>query len=256
MGKPVCTLAIYFRAFPSHPLVLAANRDEHLLRPSQPPGVLDADFGIFGGRDDRFGGTWFAVNRFGVAAAILNRRTAAAPDPSLRSRGLLCVEALRKRSARAARSWMEKGVDGGGYNPFNLLVADAHDAWVATNHARVLSTTALTPGLHLLTNLDLNDATCPRIAASYRLFAALGDDVTSPLDPTFLPRLQSVLGRHDTPLDPRMAEPGNSLCVHAGEYGTRSSTVVFLGDGQWTFFHTDEPPCRGVLRRQPIESSF
>ena len=49
---PVCTLAVYVRAFPEFPVIVAANRDEFFSRPTSPPLLLDSESGIFGGRDD------------------------------------------------------------------------------------------------------------------------------------------------------------------------------------------------------------
>lgn len=242
----MCTLAVYSRAFPDHPLVIAANRDEFLARPSASPQLLDIAGEIFGGRDEMFGGTWFGVQASGMAAALLNRRSEAPPDPSRRSRGLLCLDVLRCRTQEAARRLIEK-VEAVAYNPFNLLVADRESAWVATNHAGRLEITDLSPGLHLLTNLDLNDPTCPRIAGSYRLFAAVLDERRLvPGSDGFVERMRRILSSHDTALDPRSDAPGNSLCLHLGQYGTRSSTLAFLHrGGKWTYLHSNQAPCRG-----------
>ena len=194
----MCTLAIYVGAVDEFPLVVAANRDEFLARPTSPPGLLARRHGIFGGRDDVAGGTWLAVNRAGVVAALLNRRTAQAPDPSRRSRGQLCLSMLRASSASGAAELLrEERADA--YNPFNLLVADRDGGWIATNHRSEMAICSLERGLHLVTNLDLNDPTCPRIAASYRRFAAmLASDAPKPASQEFRDRLQSVLASHDT----------------------------------------------------------
>ena len=253
----MCTLAIYFRAFPKFPLVIAANRDEFLSRPSLSPGVIDAGARIFGGRDQIHGGTWLGVNAWGVAAALLNRRSEDLPDPSRRSRGLLCLDALHFSSAVAARSLIEDSSTRV-YNPFNLLVADPTAAWVASNHTDRITWRDLNPGLHLLTNLDLDDPECPRIALSYRMFSEILEvGPASPTVPEFAARLRAILSTHDTALDPREAPSGNSLCLHAGEYGTRSSTLIFLDDtGCWTYLHSDLPPCRGEFRLQATKSIF
>jgi uncharacterized protein with NRDE domain len=249
----MCTLAVYFRAFPEYPLVIAANRDEFLSRPSLPPGVIDSHAAIFGGRDLVHGGTWLGVNAHGVAAALLNRRSEQPPDPSLRSRGLLCLDALRCRSAGDARLMVQKRKVGE-YNPFNLLVVDREEAWVATNHAGRFAVKKLTPGLHLLTNLDLDDPECPRIATSYQMFAGLIEERKTPAGSRqFVGRLRAILSTHDTALDPR-APTGNSLCLHAAEYGTRSSTVILRDQaGRWTYFHCDAPPCRGEYHEESFD---
>jgi uncharacterized protein with NRDE domain len=249
----VCTLAIYVRTFPKFPAVVAANRDEFLSRPTSPPLVLDQESGIFGGRDDVAGGTWLAVNRRGVVAALLNRRTDQPTDPKRESRGQLCLAMLREPSAQAARAAIAAQAPQR-YNAFNLLVADSGDAWVATNHGATMMITDLDLGLHLITNLDLNDPTCPRIASSYQLFAELlRSDAPKPSTAEFRDRLRTILSAHDTELDPRSSGHGNSLCLHSAHYGTRSSSLIFLDDSQrWSYFHANEPPCRAHYASQAV----
>ena len=249
----MCTLAIYVRSFPEFPAIVAANRDEFFSRPTSPPLVLDHERGIFGGRDDVAGGTWLAVNRRGVVAALLNRRTDEPADPKRESRGQLCLAMLRQPSAEAARVAITEQAPQR-YNPFNLLVADSRHAWIATNHGAAMTVVDLDRGLHLITNLDLNDPTCPRIASSYQLFAALlRSDAPKPPTVEFRDRLRAILSAHDTQLDPRRPGFGNSLCVHSEEYGTRSSSLIFLdGSRRWSYFHANQPPCRGHYAPQPV----
>ena len=249
----MCTLAIYVRTVVGYPLVVAANRDEFFSRPASAPRLLDDEAKIFGGRDEVAGGTWLAVNHFGVVAALLNRRSDRQADPERRSRGLLCLSMLRMPTAAQACAGLSYE-QGETYNPFNLLVADRERAWIATNNGAAISIQGLDPGLHLVTNLDLNDPTCPRIAASHRLFAELlAAGAPRAAAPEFCERLRQILSTHDTPLDPRGAAAGNSLCVHSEEYGTRSSTVLFLDDAnRWTYLHTNEAPCRSDYAREPV----
>jgi hypothetical protein len=109
-------------------------------------------------------------------------------------------------------------------------------------------------GLHLLSNLDVDDPRCPRIAASQQAFAAAGERYTRDGDrAAFLAQLAVVLSDHTTPLDPR--GPGG-LCVHADGYGTRSSSVILVGaDGRVLgYHHADGPPCRTPL--EPVALPF
>ena len=242
----MCTLAIYYRVFPGYPVVIAANRDEYLDRPATPPAVLDERPRIVGGKDLRAGGTWLGVNQHGVIAGLLNRRTAdyGPADPKLRSRGLLCLDALRRRDARSAARFVA-AQPGAAYNPFNLLVASAEAAFVTYNRGGEIDQAQLRPGFHLLTNADVDDFECPRISRSFGRFAELGARPGFAHDP--LGRrddLARLLADHATQLDTRSGRP-NALCMHLGDYGTRSASLLFIArDGAISHFFAAGPPCR------------
>jgi uncharacterized protein with NRDE domain len=247
----VCTLAIWLSTLPTLPLVIAANRDEFLDRPASAPTVLDESRRIVGGRDLRAGGTWLALAANGLVAGVLNRRTPQPPDPAKRSRGALLVDVLRCPSVDAAAAVLA-ALDGDAFNAFNLLVADAGGhAVVAQNQERAMRLTWLRPGVHLVTNLDVNDPTCPKIARSHRLFAAAGERFAVDLDRTaFRDGLRVVLSDHTTVLDPRLPDVLGAICVHADRFGTRSSQLVFRDEaGAFEHWFADGPPC--VTAYQP-----
>jgi uncharacterized protein with NRDE domain len=238
----MCTLAVYVRCTPALPLLVAANRDEFLDRPSADPRQLAADPWVVGGQDLSAGGTWFGVNGAGLVVGLLNRRRPGGPDQGLQSRGLLTLTMLQQPGLAAARRALE-GEDGAAYNAFNLLIADRDEALVVTNRGGAIQVTTLDPGVHLLTNLELNDPTCPRIAKSWERFRAL--DLARAADPAdLLPRLRTILADHSTALDPR-ADVIDTLCVHLPGYGTRSSSIVAGNPtGRLRYWHAPGPPCR------------
>jgi uncharacterized protein with NRDE domain len=245
----VCTLAVFLGVFPEAPLVVAANRDEFLARATAPPGLLRSESPrAFGGRDLIAAGTWLGVNESGIVAGMLNRRTTGALDPSCRSRGQLCLDMLAHAAATDAAA-EATAAPAARYNPFNLLVADPQHGVVVTHGAgEAPHLVRLERGLHLLSNLDVDDPRCPRIAASQQKFAAAGERYARDRDrAAFVSRLAGVLADHTTPLDPR--GPGG-LCVHADGYGTRSSSVILIGaDGRVLgYHHADGPPCRTPLQ--------
>src|SRR6266436_5417239 len=105
----MCTLAIYFRTFADYPVIIAANRDEYLARPALPPTSLLDEPRVIGGKDLRASGTWLGINEHGLVAGLLNRRNGDSEnDASLRSRGLLCLDALRYSSAPEAARFVER----------------------------------------------------------------------------------------------------------------------------------------------------
>jgi len=240
----MCTLAIYFRATADCPVVIAANRDEFLERPASDRTILLEHPHVVGGKDLKAGGTWLGISENGIVAGLLNRRAENGGNPDARSRGLLCLDALRRRTAREAAEFAsrERGSD---YNPFNLLIVSRDEAFVAYNRGASIEVVEIQPGLHLLSNLDLNDFECPKISASYGKFAALGNREDLKRDPIGQrAALGALLADHNTQLDSRSGRP-NALCLHLENYGTRSSSLIFMrGDSnEIAHYFAPGPPC-------------
>jgi|SRR5579875_618604 len=245
----MCTLAIYFQVFPTRPVVVAANRDEFLDRPALAPTVLNQAPVIAGGKDLKAGGTWLAINQFGMVAGLLNRRSSTAADPSLRSRGQLCLQALHHADVEQAIAYVTRQ-DPNAYNPFNLLVASPRVAVVADNRGGRIRATRLAPGMHLLTNLDVDDFECPRISAAFERFRALCQEpALGDRGAELRARLATLLADHSTQLDPRSNRP-NALCLHGDKYGTRSSSIISIGaSGASEHYFAPGPPCVNVHTR-------
>lgn len=208
---------------------------------------------MFSGIDLVAGGTWLGINEVGMVAGLLNRRTAQPIDPSKRSRGQLCLDALQAPSlARALEGAV--AYPAAVHNPFHLLLADAERAVVVGNAFETLRVHELPPGVHVLTNLEINDPTCPRVAKSHGLFAAASAALIAADERRFLAEVTAVLADHSTPLDPRSTHPTN-LCVHLERYGTRCATVL-LYDAEvrrWRYWYADGPPCRAPLHELEID---
>lgn len=251
--RKMCTLAVYFQEFPHHPVVIAANRDELLTRPSTAPTLLWKSPWIVGGKDLIAGGTWLGVNAAGMVAGVLNRRTPTAADPCKRSRGQLCLEVLKRCHPEEALAFLatQRAQD---YNPFNLLMATPASAYVAYSFADTISVQPLKPGLHLLTNLNLDDPTCPRIARSYQRFAQAGQTFLRSSSLTeFRSLLHTILSNHVAPLDPRDPTTSGSLCIHTDSYGTRSSSLIVYTPAlnDYRHFFAPGPPCTSSYHEIP-----
>lgn len=244
----MCTLAIFRNSSARYPLVVAANRDEYLERPASLPARLDDMPNVVAGRDLEAGGTWLGCRVEGpfLLAGLLNRRTPGALGNlphSLRSRGLLCLDALGESSVDA----FEKGFDerkAAQHGPFNLLLADATRAVVFDNRDGA-GRTELDEGLSVLTNLDVNDPRCPRLASARRGFSEVATVLAN--DPSvdeLVEALSAVLADHANSVDPQDADAFARVCVHAGPYGTRSSSIIVLSDDSTVSYrHADGPPC-------------
>ena len=145
----MCLITFAYNHHPGYRLVLAANRDEFLDRPTAPLGYHYPGETILAGRDLRSGGTWLGMDGGGRLAAITNYRDPSRvvnPAPSrgeiildyLRS-GLMAEAFLEKFSARASR-----------YSGFNLLLADCDNLVHYSNVSD--RSTRLTSGVYGLSN--------------------------------------------------------------------------------------------------------
>lgn len=250
----MCTLAVFRDVWTAWPLVVAANRDEFLVRSTESPRPWPEVPGLLAGRDLEAGGTWFGVRQSPapLVVGVLNRRPvdgpSAATAPGQRSRGLLCLDALRSGSRHRAlaglSSWQAEDFAG-----FNLLLADREGAVVVDNRSGYHHT-ELEPGLSVLTNLDLNDPRCPRLAGATRVFAGVQKavPVDAELD-SLVAALGAALASHEVVGASDSANPLARVCVHTHGYGTRSSSIVAVPvSGPPRVFCADGAPCSSQFR--------
>jgi uncharacterized protein with NRDE domain len=227
----MCTLIALHRCIADAPLVVAANRDEFHERPTEGPALREASISVVAPLDLRAGGTWLGINEWGLFAAVTNRRCEAL-DASRRSRGWLVMEALAEATAERAALRFEK-LPEFAYNPFNLFMADEESAHLITYADRPLRID-LAAGPHVIGNVH-PDESSPKLE---RLRAEVGS-ILSGEDP--LGALAGVCRTH------RVGAPFESTCVHAGEYGTRSSTLLRIG-AEPALRYAEGPPCEAPYR--------
>jgi uncharacterized protein with NRDE domain len=233
----MCLLAVSFQQLSDAPLAIAANREEYFARPSLPPAVRPGPPRVLCGTDARAGGTWLGVNEHGMVVAVTNRRKAAAPHPP-RSRGLLCRELLNLDSADAAVEHARRELESGRYDGANFLCADAGRA-VVVHGGDVIEFVNLEPGLHLLTNGDVNDDADARQALARKLFAeaALSDAAK------FIAAAQRVCSY-------RTSDNAHSIVLRDALRGTVSSSILALTSDPRAamFLHAPGPPDRTAYR--------
>jgi len=217
----MCTLLVGIDRPRPGMLLLGANRDEALKRPAMPPHVLVREPRIVAGRDLLAGGTWLGVHHDRFVAALLNRmspegeegtgaRWATGMEPD-RSRGLLCLDALRMDDARHALDWVADEVLTCRYAPFTLFVADENGASCAYWDGVTLRREELRPGWHVVTHVDADDPFDPRVDLAHTMLRTAPPHTPEDLEP--------ILKSHDG---------GRSICLHAEGHGTVSSTLLAL----------------------------
>lgn len=223
----MCLIVLALHAHPHHPLVVAANRDEALGRPTAPAAYWPEEDGLLAGRDLESGGTWMGVTRAGRFAALTNVRDPRAHDPGAPSRGGLAVRFLAgeddpRDHVRAVAAERVRR------NGFNLLAgAGGRLAWVSNAGG---GPAEVTPGIHAVSNAAL-DSPWPkalRAAAGLRRALAAG----SAIDPE---ELFAILSDRRIAADDELPSTGVPLeaerllsapFIVAPGYGTRASTLL------------------------------
>ena len=228
----MCTLVALHCCAPGAQLWVAANRDEFLARPAEGPALRAGRNGpIVAPLDCRAGGTWWGLNARGVFAAVTNRPTAA-PDPFRRSRGQLVLDLLAAASAGEAAA-QAAALERDRYNPFNLFLADARDAF-AVVYEGAPTLLSLAPGVHVVGNADPDARDVPKIRRALeraeRVAAGAADAIRD--------GLAALCRTHGDDADPK-----GDTCVHLGGYGTRSSSLLRLGPAGDRLEHAAGPPC-------------
>ena len=235
----MCTLGILLGASERHPLVIAANRDERLDRPSTAPEAWPGAPRIAAGRDLVAGGTWLGVNEHGIVAGLTNLWTDGPADPTRRSRGEIVSGLLRSGSIEAARGFAS-GLRGGETNPFLAVCAAPERGGFWIEGQDRIAIHPLEPGIHAFGNV-VPDAAHPKLDRATRslreAFGSRGGEEPEDLRDALAVALATHRGSRG---------PTESVCVHTDlGYGTVSSSILLLGRrtarGRW--FHAAGPPC-------------
>jgi uncharacterized protein with NRDE domain len=234
----MCLLVVASRVVAGEPLLVGANRDELLERPSTSVTLLEeGPPRVLGGRDELSRGTWLAVNEYGVCAGLTNQPLGDAKDPSKRSRGALPLELARHATASDAVGALVSSFRPGDYNGSWLLVGDRTSLFfvdfTGTGEGVAI---ALPPGIHVLENRALGE-TSPKVdLVRTELDVELDGDGLAEA-------FRRVLADHRNPEGEE--RPNAANCVHLETFGTRSSCIVRVpsGTGAPRMWVADGPPC-------------
>jgi uncharacterized protein with NRDE domain len=267
----MCLMAFAIQAAPGLPLLLAANRDEALDRPTLPLHRWTTPHGtpVVAGRDERDGGTWLGTTGPGSphphsarVAMLTNVRQGRDTTRWPRSRGELPLRWLDGTPLDT----LTRHLDPTAYGAFNLVVGDLATGqwhWLTNRPPHLhggtgLHCQALTPGVYGLSNAGLDTPWPKTLALRTALQQAL-PQWTHTHRPQAEHALWTTLAdRHVWPDDalPHTGVPLeweralSAIWVdHPQGYGTRTSALLSVvqgsdhGDGwEWTFQeHTWRP---------------
>lgn len=261
----MCLLIALFQVVPSAPLIVAANRDERHDRPAVAITTLrEAQPRVLGGRDEVAGGTWLAVNEFGVVAGLTNVPSPQGLDTTKRSRGELPVALATHQDAAAAVAWICATVDPSDYNPCWLLVGDRELLfYVDLTGGRRPVARQLPAGSYVLENAPLLPRSAKALHVAGLMAAAEpGRDAIGEGGAAGVSEVREALAavlRDHSPVPgstvPGSTVPGSTVpgwlsaaCVHGNGYGTRSAMIVTVRTtGPPQVQVADGPSCQAPL---------
>lgn len=250
----MCLILVAWRVHPDYPLVVAANRDEFFLRPTAPAAFWQDAPQVLAGRDLDAGGTWMGLTRRGRFAALTNFRDPAQTRQDAPSRGKLVADFLSGEGAPEA--YLARiAEEARRCNGFNLLAGDRETLWWSSNMGG--APRALEPGVYGVSN-HLLDTPWPKVGAGKTALAQALDRL--PDDQPLFDLLRDD-GIHPDEQLPQTGVPLDwerllsSAFVKSPDYGTRSSTVLYLSrDGAASFDEQTWLP--GAQRGQRIRHRF
>ncbi|WP_067848607.1 NRDE family protein [Nocardia lijiangensis] len=260
----MCLVLIGWRAHPEYRLIVAANRDEFYIRPTESmrwwpevPGLLAGrDTGAAGRAEGDPPGTWLGTTVGGSHArfaAVTNVRNPNDQRVDARSRGALLMDFLRggddgqpagelpspEKYARAVAAAPDD------YNGYNLVVSDLAALWWHSNRS-ANPPQPLAPGFHGLSNgtfvTSAEPAPGAELEAPQRIWPKVRDGLTElrkvvESDPGALDRYFDVLSDRTEVPDDQLPHTGVPLEMERAlsarfianrVHGTRASTVLLV----------------------------
>ena len=215
----MCLLVVVRGRFASHPILVAANRDERLDRRSAPPGLwVGRRLRVVSPRDREAGGTWLGVNERGAFAGLTN--VAGVPAPAgAASRGELVHLALDAPDLQAGMAAVIDAFAGAAPRPFGgfqLVLCDGARTVVVRNRGRGPELVDWRDDVLVITNLHGPGELQLRGLAQALAPAADAAQQLELLRPLLLDR-----GEHG----------GHPVLKHGDAYGTVSSSLIAVPAG-------------------------
>jgi uncharacterized protein with NRDE domain len=254
----MCLIAFALNQHPDYRLVLAANRDEYLDRPTEPVQFWSDAPHVLGGRDRTAGGTWLGVTTGGKMAAVTNYRDPRQQVVNPPSRGVLVADYLREEKVTPADLHAQLLKTGNDYDGFNLIYGTTTELHYFTNRGG--SSGPVKSGIHALSNHLLNTRWPKLTEARNRLkqilqkaeirpdelFRAMADP--APFADELLP---------DTGIGPEFERFLSPIFIKGERYGTRSTTIILVnrcGDVTFCEQSYDEPGRKAVCVNFNVET--
>lgn len=226
----MCLAAVAHRAHPQYRLIVLANRDEYHARAALSAHLWSDRPDILGGRDERAGGTWLAVDRHRRIGLVTNYREPARPAADAPTRGRL-VPSFLAGSQPPDRFVAALAADAATYAGFNLLLADRDALWYASNRHPQFAH-GLPQGVHALSN-HLLDTPWPKLRRLRERLSDWLESAQTTFDPLWAALTDDERAAPDTlpatGVSPEWEHLLSSAFIRDADYGTRCSTLVLVG---------------------------
>ncbi|WP_078428448.1 NRDE family protein [Alkalihalobacterium alkalinitrilicum] len=232
----MCLINFAYKCHPQFDLILAANRDEFFIRPTEQAGYWTEFPGLIAGKDLEQGGTWLGITTNGKIAALTNYREVREKSNE-KSRGGLVLDYLKSEIDPVEYLKIVKEFKDN-YLGFNLLSGTVEDLYYFSNRENVIR--KLEPGIHSVSNALLNTS-WPKVERGKtlieqaikeeqgdlvaRLLASLTNDEKA--EEQYLP---------NTGVGLELEKQLSSVFINMGGYGTRCSTVVTISKSKQVTF--------------------
>ncbi len=234
----MCTISWFFH---DRGYELFFNRDESLERESaQTPKVFEKSLRFIMPIDPLGGGTWLAVNEYGLSCALLNFYQGQLPKGRLLSRGKIVAKLIECSSLAEIESQFCE-FDLQRYTPFSLLV------FCRQNGSDTRVPMFRWTGKHL----ERDEQASPLISSAFdfervalarqKAFVGMKNYLSSTEIATGIGRHRNLHASHIP------SASAYSICMHRSDAKTMSFSHVSVDGGLATFRYTDGPPCSSPL---------
>lgn len=254
----MCLLFLSYRLTPQYKIVLAANRDEFISRPTAPLGFLDENRAILGGKDLSGGGTWLAINKNLKIAALTNYREPQLLTQDLPSRGEIVLDFVEGKSQ--CLDYLEDIAERDhAYSGFNLIAGDKEALYYYSNRAG--GPRELQPGFYGLSN-HLLDTPWPKVTRGKILLfphmvqvdKVLPEPIFETLTDTHRPEDHAL---PDTGVGMEWERLLSTIFIDSPGYGTRSSAVITVDyNDRIEFYEKTYLRSDGNITSQHVFKSF
>ena len=252
----MCLLLMALDCHPSYQLLVAANRDEFLSRPTAAAAFWEDAPHVLAGRDLQEGGTWMGITRRGWLAMLTNVRDPLSYRADAPSRGRLVSDFLLQEMQ--PEPYLSRLLETGpAYNGFNLVFGTPRELFCYNNRSN--QGQRLEPGLHGLSNDSLN-APWPKVERGKQKLA----EVLRAREEIKAEDLLSLLQDQHQPRDEQLPDTGVGLelerflapiFISGSTYGTRSSTALLVTHEGRVAFAEQSHPSERKKRDAPEEGA-